>query len=665
MPRTMLTGIICDVSASMKENAYGIGNNQDVKWVRSVFEVIENLIRYDISPENDVFALGVGANFDKGILDILYIIDTVAAHQYKDYRDILDEIFQLLEAGGASLIRQWASKETIMNAIPIEIAVLCLDKIQNSKHFRRYFIKKCLPRFCRDWFDVLGLGSLRCCQSALTNTVTRFRTATENEIFQIVEKATSKLFEDFSVFPVQDASNSIRNCVYEYNSSFEGIEHLVHIIEPWIYGKTPLYKCLNEAIAMFSPRKYSTHDKLLFVLSDGEPTDSGKIEKVLMKLKKENVTVVTCFINASSNVDPLKLYATRNERWNDGAKFMFDLSSSIPTQLLPRTIFVKRNWTIDIKNNETKLFLQVNHPDNIQDACDLATDVVFSQDALADLLVSVSLDIYINQSTSSIKPRSQQGGTCFAHASATVLHLSMKRIIGRKGGYPGFERLRDEMIRDYGIDGANTYTVLKTMCRRYRLQCKRIKTFEALQAISEKRPVVARFRLTEKEWDIFDAFYDDKPTGVLTRNEIDITKRSPGEEDFGHAVVLTSYSSYCLRFMNSYGSEWGDMGFFRVKEADVLNCDFLDVFWECKNLKSGEKKYFKRHGAEVASQLMDRFIGLHQATYKCPLCKEKSFVREFSGKLIKAVCPKCKEIFKTNEDGNVLALNMYLTSLLR
>jgi hypothetical protein len=52
--------------------------------------------------------------------------------------------------------------------------------------------------------------------------------------------------------------------------------------------------------------------------------------------------------------------------WEPGAKFLFSLSSEVPTQHLPRAILVKRGWTIDIANNETKLFIQVNHPDNLR-----------------------------------------------------------------------------------------------------------------------------------------------------------------------------------------------------------------------------------------------------------------------------------------------------------
>ena len=61
----------------------------------------------------------------------------------------------------------------------------------------------------------------------------------------------------------------------------------------------------------------------------------------------------------------------------------------------------------------------------------MAHDVVYSSDTLSDLVVTVDLDIYINQTA--------------GNASATVLHLAMRRILGREGGYPDFGVLKDEM----------------------------------------------------------------------------------------------------------------------------------------------------------------------------------------------------------------------------
>lgn len=297
----------------------------------------------------------------------------------------------------------------------------------------------------------------------------------------------------------------------------------------------------------------------------------------------------------------------------------------------------------------------------------MARDVACCPDALADLLVSVDLDVYISQSTSGFKAKKQERGTCYANASAAVLHLAMRRILGREGGYPDFHELRDEMTGEYGMEGAYVSEVLTKMCERYRLHCQKVSLKDAMKAIVKKRPVVATFCLTnEVEWPAFSKFFENNPKGILTRNKIDVRKRpkSPAPEMSGHAVVLTSFNSKCLIFMNSWGQDWGDIGFFRVKDADVLQLEFFDVYWTLDDLTRGEKKYYKTHEPEVARKLMEKFKGLQKADYACPKCGRKSLVTEFTGTLSWVNCPKCSRTFSTKDSaGNMLALNIYLTSL--
>ena len=358
--------------------------------------------------------------------------------------------------------------------------------------------------------------------------------------------------------------------------------------------------------------------------------------------------------------------------WDPVTQFLFSLSSKVSTQSLPRTMFVKRDWTIDITNNETRLFLQVNHPDHLREGCEVARNVVCCQDALSDMLASVNMDFYINQKVRDYKAkRKQEGETCYAEAAATVLHLSMTRIRGREGGCPDFYTLRDEIVKEFDPenypDGVPTIRVLQKMCPKYRLRCKQVNHKEAMQAVASSRPVVATFRLTEKEWDSFEDFYESYPKDILTKKEIDRTARRPKTPDFGHAVVLTSFDSECLRLLNSYGEDWGDMGFFRVQEADVLGLQFIDVYWKEDDLKEEEIIYFKKHGSTLARQLMEKLPSLNRAEYTCPKCGKRSPVMDFTGTLSRAKCPKCeKEISTENaQEGNILALNIYLTSLIR
>ena len=695
------TGILLDVSGSMRRS---IGEGTDEKggpWARSIFEVIDNLIKYDISSDNHVFAIGFGAGCGEEIFDIIGTLEQIPNQddvQVPVTADHINEIFDILEGAGARTIRKWAEVEVVKKALTDNLAVVFLNKFKSDKSFLKEFVEKILPPACQDWqklerdpflggplavaggifrreviSPVLEVG-----QDAFSSVVTTFRTATVADVKEVVEKAKAYLLKKVdvnSIFNVQDASDVVHGCVGEKKLTKERSQELLHSVEPYIYGYTPLYQSIEKAIELFETNatKFRNHKKLLFILSDGYPSDEdvsdpGRKDRALSKLTTAGVTVVSCFITDITQIDPRRLFSSMGTDWDRGAKFLFSLSSKVSTQSLPRTIFVKRGWTIDITNNETNLFLQVNHPEHLREGCEVARNVVCCQDALSDMLASVDLDLYINQNVRGYKAKGEQeGGTCYANASATVLHLSMKRILGREGGYPDFYKLREEFINRFGSDGANTLLVLQEMCPKYRLHCQKVDPMGAMKAITSSRPVVARFRLTDHEWDSFGAFFQRNPKGILTKREIDITARPPNTPLGGHAVVLTSFNSECLRLLNSWGEDWADMGFFRVENADVLGLEFIDVYWTITDLTEEEKTYYEKHRSDVARELMNVLPSLKRAEYKCPKCSKRSPVMEFTGTLSLVECPKCGEVFSTKnaQEGNILALNIYLTSLIR
>ena len=695
-----LTGILLDVSESMSRN---IGEGTDEKggpWARSIFEVIDNLIKYDISPNNHVFAIGFGASCGEKVFDIIGTLkhipnqDNVAEGPATFER--IGQIFDVLERAGARTVRRWAGKEVVSKALTDNLAVVFLNKLKYYQPFLKVFVEECLPPACRDWpeyenpenpkiqFPIINLlqtwetavmnFGIRTAESTYASVVTNFRTATVADVKEVVEKAKTYLLKKVdadSVLNVQDASDVVHGCVDEKNLTNKRSRELLQRIEPYIYGGTPFFRSVREALALFNDSNFSDHKKLLFILSDGDTTDgeiTGRagMDRMISRFTEADVTVVSCFITDSTHIDPKRLFSEMEPDWNPHAKFMFSLSSKLSTQSLPRTMFVKRDWTIDVTNNETHLFLQVNHPKNLREACQVARNVVCCQEALSDLLASVDLDLYINQELEGYEAKlEQEGGTCYANAAATVLHLSMKRILGREGGYPDFYKLREEFINRFERDDpSNTLTLLQKMCPKYRLRCQQVDLKGAMEAITSSRPVVATFWLTKREWQRFANFFERNPNGILTKEEIKMAARRT--DTIGHAVVLTSFDSQCLRMLNSWGETWGNMGFFRVQNADVLGMEFIDVFWDTEDLTEDEKTCYEKRGPEVARKLMNELPSLTRAEFKCPRCSEISPVMEFTGTLSYAKCPKCRKEFysKNAEEGNILAVNIYLTSLI-
>ena len=670
-----MIGILVDVSGSMKNSMDNRVEAEDGNWARSIFKVVDEMIKRDVPCSDQTFSIAFGSPFGSQIFDLLSTLGKANDEQSiiedlksnKNLREIIDEALNILEEKGANRVRTWAKMNVLVKVFDDTTAAAILYYLQRSPAFTRRFVFECLPPDCREIVaDPRHLAAEGAYGLAGEQ---RKESATEESIKEVMEKGKRLLAElrmvavnKAAIMSVQSASDILHTSIGDQKITEERVDEMLRTVEPYIYGRTPFILAMHRSVDLFSHSEFANHKKLLFILSDGQPTDGR--DPPVQQLSDLDVTIVSCFITRERGLsDPRHLYSLLDQSWEVPAKFMFEMSSIIKTQNIPRALFVKKGWRIDIENNETRLFFQVNHPDVIKDVCDMAKKGVLSQDVLSDLLSSVDLDVYINQLNDGFGAKRQHLGTCYANASAVVMHLATKRIIGRDGGYPDFFDLRRRLIAKYGEDGARTIVVLKEMCPDYRLQCRTVDAIGAMKAISKKRPVVATFHLTGAQWDQFEQFYTENPRAILTRSYLDSKHYStslPG----GHAVVLTSYDANSLRLMNSWGDDWADQGFFRVQNANVLGLKFVDVFWTLSDLSEKEKRAYEQHGAVVAGKLLKSLKGIQTVKYKCPLCAFESKVDTFTGCLREAKCPNCEGTFNANKEGGDLALNLYLMSLI-
>lgn len=129
----------------------------------------------------------------------------------------------------------------------------------------------------------------------------------------------------------------------------------------------------------------------------------------------------------------------------------------------------------------------------------------------------------------------------------------------------------------------------------------------------------------------------------------------------GHAVVLIRCHPNCLVFINSWGEDFADKGYFQVENEKVLHkMQFFDVYWKDEDLKPSERRAFKRKGVDVWNETIKTFKSIQKLPYVCPHCKVESTVDEYAGYYLEAQCPKCLQTFKP--DGTGISDSLYRAS---
>ena len=601
-----LVGTILDMSASMRVNVEGKGDD-DNHWLRSLFYAFNDLLEHnEISEDNKIFAIGIGLNtqLKRDTFDLLGTLEnnvtTIYLKESLSKSEVIRKCMEILKPSGAPFVNEWAPENEIEKAVSGEEAKIILNWLRADENLSRKVAMEILPDPCRNKAKTIVRSIM--VRSSSGGSIKSSVTATKENIEEVVRDIIMlkiPCVNQHSVKNLKEASAILKGSVgIEPNDPLtrKRIDEMIDNIEPFIYGETPLITSLNEALDIFSAEKYTGYRKFLFILSDGSPTD--RCRTLTKKIVPSDVQIISCYVTQKHIDNPRQLFSTKRKNWDKAANFMFNISSGIKTQEIPRTVFIKKDWKVEETNNMTKLFVQINHPDLLCDVTDLVRNVITSKDALADLLASVDLDCYINQTIKQMEPKLQVGCTCYAYAAAAVLHLAMRRIEGRDDGYPKFEDLKNKMIDIYGEEGAETKIVLEQMCSEYRLHATEVDLKEALSAVAAKRPVLTTFFLDGKQWDAFSNFFKNNPRGILSEQDLQKTcKVNQPSESGGHAVVLTSYSIESLVFMNSWGRKWADDA-----NSKVLNCKFYDVYWTENDLTGAEKMRFKLHGLKLAKK---------------------------------------------------------------
>ena len=156
---------------------------------------------------------------------------------------------------------------------------------------------------------------------------------------------------------------------------------------------------------------------------DGDP------HPIAQRLRASGVTIATCFITSRNLPNPRSLLDPQDHKEfveGSGEKVLMQMSSSMKNNHTPVSYLINANWELPI-SGESYLFVQANSLDVVNEFCRIVVSQLTNRtcDALIHLVEKVPLATYINQTNVAFEPRTQQGQTCYACATATVFHLAM------------------------------------------------------------------------------------------------------------------------------------------------------------------------------------------------------------------------------------------------
>src|SRR6266566_3108909 len=137
----------------------------------------------------------------------------------------------------------------------------------------------------------------------------------------------------------------------------------VRNLAPTMFGDTPMKQGFQEIGERFARerqgRRY-VESSVLFVLSDGEPTDVSSPEEIVQlarNLKAKNIEVISCYVTDANITEPRRLYGKVQPAWPKGAQLMFECASILPRPSAFESYMVEHRWTLD---QDSRLFSQVN-----------------------------------------------------------------------------------------------------------------------------------------------------------------------------------------------------------------------------------------------------------------------------------------------------------------
>ena len=481
-------------------------------------------------------------------------------------------------------------------------------------------------------------------------------------ISSIYENLDIKKYENLQIYSVKQVKEILKSIQTQISQPDEllHLDKIMSIFKNTIYGENNIKQALVKVNKAIIPIKNDYDKKYIVLISNGNSFNT-EIRKILEDIKNNTNSIIVGFFFSSHKLNrPNELFIRPPENLNDNELELFKSCSSLPSTSSFLYYLKENNITINYENEEDediKLFFQVNDKILIKNIINALNDqFIDHDDFLLDIIGYVELEKYFINERNCFEAKDQgDNGTCYAFASATAIHLTLVKELG--DGANSFEDIKEYLISKYGVKGNKTYEVLKNESKKYHYSVREVNETEARIAIKNNRLCVATFREKRLTFLKIDSFFKKNPKDVLTEEKLKETEvqiKKNIEKNYnevkGHAVVLIGANGH-LRFLNSYGSNWGDNGFFRIENSKVLeDMTFYEIYIDENNKNKLNEK--RGHNPNIYIKYFenrDNLIELYNKKIECPICRNKSKNSYYTGNLKRAKCPKCKKEFEPKE----------------
>ena len=408
---------------------------------------------------------------------------------------------------------------------------------------------------------------------------------------------------------VVDIINNLRKKLpHFYESGFNLLDINLNLsfLNDYIYYYQPLVASLKLALYNFQIQSNYNNYKIIFLLSDNEEeeVDEDTINLIKYIAENNNIYIFSIYIKPGKIEKEQRFYDSY-----EGCKNLFSICSCIPYNDPIMNFFIQKGWELP-SSGECKLFVEINDAQNLYKLVDLINEftaelnnskTIKDPDSIIYKFGLTSTNYHVEKMITNFEAKNQgKTKTCYANAisAAILLTFSKFKDISEKD----FINIKNEIIEISKGRIKNTFNILKLISGKYKISLKEVDEDKARQAIMKTRVCVTRFILSEKQWKNFNKFFKNNPKGILDKK--DLGEREPFPKMTGHAVVLTHIYKDSLRFLNSYGTQWGDNGFFRVRNSKVINAKFIEVYIEPNDYSNGVKDRFNKFAEEIRNDII-------------------------------------------------------------